>query len=66
MKEKTGKIIRNATVVYTDGISEQFEALYLTQKGTVIGRIIDREFVDCGFISKRNIKEIKNMGKRKV
>jgi hypothetical protein len=63
MKERTEEIIRNATVVYTDGISEQFETLRLTQKGTVIGRIINGEFVTCGFIPKGNIKEIKNGGK---
>jgi len=64
MKEKTGKIIRNATVVYTDGISEQFEALRLTQKGTVIGRIINDKFVAYGFIPKTNIKEFKNILKK--
>jgi hypothetical protein len=63
MKEGTDKIISNATVVYTDGISEQFETLGLTQNGIVIGRIINGEFVTCGFIPKGNIKEIKNGGK---
>jgi len=55
-------IMTNATVVYTDGISEHFEALRVIKKGAIIGRIIDGEFLDCGFISKRNIKEIKHNG----
>jgi hypothetical protein len=65
MKERTDDIIRNTTVVYTDGISEQFETLRLTQKGTVTGRMIDDQFVACGFIFKRSIKEIKNNGGKK-
>ena len=48
----------NATVVYTDNLTEQFEALRVIDKGVIIGRMIDGEFLDCGFISKRNIKEI--------
>ena len=60
MKEQTDGIIRNATVVYTDGTSEQFESIRLTQKGTVIGRIINGEFVTCGFIPTMSIKEIRN------
>ena len=59
---KEGDVLVNATVVYSDGISEQFEALRVIDKGFVIGRIIDGEFLDCGFISKRNIKEIRNGG----
>lgn len=59
MKEQTAKIIINATVVYTDNTSEQFQALYPIQKGMVIGRIIDNKFIVCGFIPKKNIKEIK-------
>ena len=53
----------NATVIYTDGIKENFEAIRQTEKGVILGRIIDGEFVDCGFISKRNIKQIKHNGK---
>lgn len=57
---------KNATVLYTDGISEQFEAVRITEKGAIIGRIINGKFVDCGFISKRNIKQIKNDGKKEM
>jgi len=55
-------IMTNATVIYTDGIREQFEAIRMMEKGAIIGRIIDGEFLDCGFISKRNIKEIRDGG----
>jgi hypothetical protein len=64
MKKKTGKIIRNAIVVYTDNTSEQLEALRLIQKGTEIGRIIDNRFIVCGYIPKNNIKEIRHVLKK--
>ena len=62
MKDKSEviEILQNATVVYTDNIQESFEALRVIDKGIIIGRIIDGEFLDCGFISKRIIKDIKN------
>jgi hypothetical protein len=64
MNEGTDEIIKDATLVYTDGISEWFEAIHLTEKGVVIDRIMNGKPVSCGFISKRNIKEIKVKGKR--
>ena len=57
------KIIENATILYTDNLTEQFEALRVIDKGVIIGRIIEGKFLDCGFISNRNIKEIINRGK---
>ncbi len=66
MKNKSGEIKLNATVIYTDGIKEQFEALRRTENGVIIGRILEGKFVDCGFISKRNIKQIKNGIKKRV
>jgi hypothetical protein len=54
-----------ATVIYTDGMKEQFEAVRRTEKGVIIGRILEGQFVDCGFISKRNIKQITNGGNKK-
>jgi len=63
MKNKSGEIMVNATVIYTDDIKEQFRALRQTEKGVIIGRILEGKFVDYGFISKRNIKQIKNDGK---
>jgi hypothetical protein len=65
MKEQTGKIVRNVTVVYTDNTSEKLEAIRLMEKGTMIGRIIDSRFIACGFIPKKNIKEIKHVLKKK-
>ena len=59
-------IITNATVVYTDGVREQFEAVRMTDKGVIIGRIIDGEIVEYGYISKNSIKEIRNNGGKKV
>jgi hypothetical protein len=63
-KDRNGEIMINATVVYTNKLREQFEALRVIEKGVIIGRIIDGEFLGCGFISKRNIKEIKEREKR--
>ena len=60
------EIIENATVVYTDNINETFEAIRMIDKGVIIGRIIDGEFLDCGFISKGNIKKIKDGVKKKI
>ena len=57
---KLDEIIYNATVIYTDNIIERFEAIKIIEKGVIIGRIIDDDFVGCGFISKRAIKEIKS------
>jgi hypothetical protein len=56
----------NITVIYIDGIKEQFEALRSTKKGVIVGRILEGKFVSYGFISKRNIKQIENDGKRNV
>jgi len=65
-KSNKGDIMKNATIIYTDGVREQFEAIRLIDKGVIIGRILDNEFFDCGFISKRNIKEIRDGLKRTV
>ena len=42
---KIDDILVNATVVHSDGIREQFEALRVIDKGVIIGRIIDGEFL---------------------
>jgi hypothetical protein len=65
MNEGTEEIIRDVTLVYTDGLSEWFEAIHLTKNGVVIGRIINGKVIACGYISKRDIKEIRN-GKKRV
>jgi len=68
MKEKdTSKeieIMHNATVEYTDNIQESFEVFRVIDKGVIIGRIIDGELVEYGYISKNSIKEIRK-GKKK-
>lgn len=58
--------MHNATVTYTDNVTEIFEAIRLIDKGVIIGRIIDGEFLDCGFISKNSIKEVKDVVKKKI
>jgi len=52
--------MHNATVIYSDGVKETFEAIRLIDKGVIIGRIIDGELVEYGYISKNGIKEIRN------
>jgi hypothetical protein len=59
-KNNKSEIMLNITIIYTNDIKEQFEALRRSEKGVIIGRILEGNFVDCGFISKRNIKQIKN------
>jgi hypothetical protein len=54
------KVIHNPTVIYTDNVKDTFEAIRTTDKGVIIGRIIKGEFIECGFISKRNIKKIES------
>lgn len=53
------KIIKNATVIYTDGIEEHFDAIRITNKGAIIGKIIDGIFEGYGFIQNHSIKQIK-------
>jgi len=64
------EILENATIVYNDGVKEQFEAICLTDKKVITGRIFKdggkEEFVDYGFISRRNIRHIYNGSKRKI
>ncbi len=64
------EIFKNTTIVYTDGVKEQFDAIYITKKMTIIGcifRINGTElFKECGFISRQDIKQICNGSKRKI
>jgi hypothetical protein len=57
MNQKKG-IIANPIIIYTSGITEKYEAIRKSDKGVIIGRILDDEFIECGFISKKVIKEI--------
>ena len=67
---KEFEIIENATIIYTDNVSEFFDAIRINDKGVIIGRIlkIDKteEFIECGFIPLYNIIKIKNGSKRKI
>jgi len=56
----------NAMVVYINDITERFPAIQISNKGVIIGRVLDGEFVDCGFISIKNIKEIRDSVNRKL
>jgi hypothetical protein len=64
------EVLENVTIVYTDGVKERFDALRLTNKRIVTGRIIKNngteEFKNCGFISRHNIKQIYNGSKKKI
>lgn len=64
------EILENATIVYTDGVKEQFDAIRMTAKKVITGRIFKlgkkEEFKECGFIARRNIKQIYNGSKRKL
>ena len=51
--------MHNVTIVYNDDLQESFEALRVIEKGVIIGRIVDGEFLDYGFIPRKIIKEIK-------
>ena len=53
-------IMKNVAFIYSNNIKENFEAIRKTDKGVTMNYIIDGEFVDYGFISQMNIKEIKN------
>jgi len=54
------EIVKKATIIYTDGLEEKYDAIRVTNKGVIIGRILGRDFMDYGFIPKLSIKEINN------
>ena len=54
------KIIKNATVIYKDGIKEHFDAIKITNKGVNIGRFIKNDFRPFGYIPKSSISRISN------
>lgn len=66
MKETMDEIIRDVTIVYSNGTSECFEAIQFTKNGVVIFRVVNGKFITYGFVLKRNIKEIWNGGRLKV
>ena len=64
------EVLENATIVYIDGVKERYDAIYMTTKRAITGRIfkIDgaEKFKECGFISRQNIKQIYDGSKRKI
>jgi hypothetical protein len=52
------EMMNNPTIIYTDNFKQSFEAIRTTDKGIIIGRLIEGKFIECGFILKRNIKRI--------
>jgi hypothetical protein len=64
------EVLENATIVYTDGVKERYDAIHMTEKMAIIGRIFKINgtelFKECGFISRQNIKQIYNGSKRKI
>lgn len=66
------EVIENVTITYTDGLSEQFHAICITDKGVTIGRMLrdtdtgKEEFFPYGFIHKSSIELISNSRKRKL
>ena len=64
--EDKPQILYDIIVVYIDGVKENFEAIKMKRNKVIIGRIINSKFIDCGIISKNNIKEIKDNNLRKT
>ena len=64
------EILKNATIVYIDGVKERFDAICMTDKRVITGRILKtngtEEFKEHGFISRQNIKQIYNGTKIKI
>lgn len=64
------EILKNATIVYIDGVKERFDAIRMADKRVITGRIFKsngtEEFRECGFISRQNIKQIYNGNKIKI
>jgi len=54
------KVFYDIVVVYIDDIEEHFEAVQFTDKGIILGRIIETKFIPFGFIPKNSYKKIYN------
>lgn len=75
---ETIEIIKDAMVIYWDGEKELFDAIRITDKGVVIGRIlkVDKKervcvnchemFVESGFVPTDNIIRIEGGTRRKI
>ena len=64
------EILKNATIVYVDGVRERFDAVHVTDKRVITGRVFKigrtEKFGAYGFISRQNIKQIYDGSKRKI
>ena len=64
------EIMENVTIVYIDGVKERFDAICMTAKRIITGRIFEIDgsgkFKEYGFIPRRNVKQIYNGSKKKV
>lgn len=64
------EIMENVTIVYVDGVKERFDAIRMTAKRIITGRIFEtdgrEEFKEYGFIPRHHIKQIYNASKRKM
>ena len=64
------EILKNATIVYIDGVKERYDAIRMTDKMIITGRILKtngtEEFKEYGFILRQNIKQIYNGSKIKI
>jgi hypothetical protein len=72
------EVIRDAVIVYRDNTKEFFDAIRITDKGVIIGKIFEigkkervcgncRDvFVECGFIPGENIMGIKDGVRKKI
>jgi hypothetical protein len=64
------EVLVNATVVYNDGVKERFDAILVTKKRIITGKIFKKnqteEFQEYGYIPKLNIKHIYNGSKKKI
>ena len=60
-------ILEMAQIIYSGGKKDIFEAVHIVDEGIYIGRIRNHdEFINGGFIPKRNIKQIKGGTRRKI
>ena len=64
------EILENAIILYNDGMQEKFDAIHITDKGAIIGRILKKDetdvFLGFGYISRHSIKHIGQCSSRKI
>lgn len=64
------EILKNATIVYNDGVKERYDAIHVTDKKVITGRVLKtgrtEKFGAYGFISRRNVKQIYDGSKKKI